>query len=158
MSDNISKVTNIAKVAIAGIGVVACLFLFFGPNINTDTKDVIDAFRDGTTMNFAVYFFIAIFLLCVALVFFFFGTQLVSNPKKTLMSIIGIVVAFVVFFLIYLIGSADSETTLGLTSKGVSASSSAVNLTTAGIWTVLLSLIAAVGVIIAGMVRKLLNR
>ena len=45
MSDNISKVTNIAKVAIAGIGVVACLFLFFGPNINTDTKDVIDAFR-----------------------------------------------------------------------------------------------------------------
>ncbi len=42
MSDNISKVTNIAKVAIAGIGVVACLFLFFGPNINTDTKDVID--------------------------------------------------------------------------------------------------------------------
>ena len=158
MSDNISKGTNIAKVAIAAIGVIACLFLFFGPNINTDTKDVIEKFRDGNIMNFAVYFFITIFLLCVALVFFFFGTQLVSNPKKTLLSIIGIVVAFVVFFVIYLIGSADSETTLGLSQKGVSASSSAVNLTTAGIWTVLLSLIVAVGVIIAGMVKKLINR
>ncbi len=158
MINNLSKWTNIGKVALAIIGVVACLFLFFGPNINVDTKETIDNFRDGGTMSFVTIFTIALLFLCMGVVLLFFVLQIISNPKKTLMSIIGIVVAFVLFFLFYLIGSNDTSDSLNLTNKIGAVSASSINITTAGIWTVLISLGVAILVILGSMAKSILKR
>jgi hypothetical protein len=158
MKNNLSKWTNIAKVALALIGVVACLLVFSGPNINVDTRATIEEFRDGGVMSFATIFTIIMLFLGLGLVLFFFVLQIISNPKKTLLSIFGILVAFVIFFLFYMVGSSDTSDSLNLTNKIGAVSSNSINITTAGIWTVLISLGVAVVVILASSVQRLLKR
>lgn len=158
MNNNLSKWTNIAKVALALIGVVSCLLLFVGPNINVDTRATIEEFRDGGVMSFATIFTIIMLFLGLGLVLLFFVLQIISNPKKTLLSIAGIVIAFVIFLLFYIVGSSDNGDTLGLTNKNIFPSASAINITTAGIWTVLISLVVAVVVILVSSVQRLFKR
>lgn len=156
--NNLAKFTNYGKVALAVIGVVACLFLFGGPNTNANNVSEVTEFREGAKMTFATMFTIFILVACVALVLIFFVAQLISNPKKTLMSIIGIVVALVIYIVIWAAGTSDTDKSLGLVESIGSVSQGTINATTAGLWTVFIGLLAAVGVIIASFVKRILNR
>ncbi len=155
--NNLSKFTNYGKVALALIGVIACLFLFGGPN-NTNEMSEIESFRDGGPMSFATMFTVFILIACVALVLIFFIMQLISNPKKTLLSIIGIVVALVLFLIFWAIGTKDTDQSLGLIDSIGSVEQGTINATTAGLWVVFIGLLAAVAVIIASAVRRILKR
>ncbi|MGJ8661547.1 MAG: hypothetical protein ACSHXL_05890, partial [Bacteroidota bacterium] len=134
-----------------------CLFLFSGPN-NTAELSEIESFRDGVKMTAATYFTIFVLAACVALVLFFFVRQLISNPKKTLFSIIGIVVALVLYLLLYVVGTSDTSESLALTESIGNVSKGTITSTTAGLYTVLVGLAAAVIAIVAtpfiGKLRK----
>ncbi len=104
---------NVLKYVLGAAGVIACIFLFFGPN-GEDTTQAQEAFRDGAAMNTAIYFSIAIILISLVLVLAFFAVQLVSNPKRTFMSIVGVVVAAVLFFIFWGIGSSDNAESIGV--------------------------------------------
>lgn len=155
---NLSKFTNYGKVALALIGVIACLFLFTGPNNTSEVVDI-EEFRDGTQMSFAAMFTIFLIVACVALILIFFIMQIISSPKKTLMSIIGIVVALVLFLIVYAMGTNDTDDSLGLVkSLGTSVDQGTINATTAGLWTVFIGLIVSVLVIIGAGVMKLIKK
>lgn len=157
MKNDLTKWMNILKVALAVIGIGVCLFLFGGPN-NTAELSEIESFRDGAKMNAATYFTIFILVACVALVLFFFVMQLISNPKKTLFSIIGIAIALVLYLILYGIGTSDTAETLALTESIGDVSKGTITSTTAGLYTVLVGLIVAVLAIVAtpfiGKLRK----
>lgn len=132
----LNLLSNIIKYGFVAVGVLSCLFLFTGPNAN-ETKKVIEDFRDGGAMSFATMFTIIVIIACVALVLLFFVTQLISNPKKTIMSIIGIAVALVVYLLFTMIGTSDTNESLQLRDP---VAQSTINTTSAGLLTVLLAL------------------
>jgi uncharacterized membrane protein len=134
---------NVLKIAIASVGVLLCLFLFTGPNIEQPMSEVED-FRDGMQLSAAIWFFIIILLSCIALVLGFFVFQLISNPKKTLMSIIGLVVAFVIYLILWAIGTSDTAESLNLLQSIGEVESSTISSTTAGLYTVLIGLALAV--------------
>ena len=155
---DLSKFTNYGKVALALIGVIACLFLFGGPNTNTNSVSEVTEFREGAKMSFATMFTIFIIVACVALVLIFFIMQLISNPKKTLMSIIGIFVALVLFVIFYAIGTSDTDQSLGLVDSIGSVEQGTINATTAGLWVVFIGLLTAIVVIIASTVKRIIKR
>ncbi|MBU2018952.1 MAG: hypothetical protein KJ941_04835 [Bacteroidetes bacterium] len=144
-----TKYMNILKVTLAVIGIGVCLFLFGGPN-NTAELSEIETFRDGAKMNAATYYTIFILIACVALVLIFFIAQLISNPKKTLMSIVGIVAALVLYVVLYSVGSNDTVTSLGLSSDFADVSSSTISATTAGLYVVFIGLGVAILAILGG--------
>lgn len=146
---DITKYMNILKVTLAVIGIGVCLFLFGGPN-NTAELSEIETFRDGAKMNAATYYTIFVLVACVALVLIFFVAQIISNPKKTLMSIIGIVAALVLYVILYTIGSKDTSDTLGLTNTIGEVSSSTISATTAGLYVVFIGLGVAIVAILSG--------
>ncbi len=157
MKNDLTKWMNILKVALAVIGIGVCLLLFGGPN-NTAELSEVESFRDGAKMGAATWYTIIVLFSCVALVLFFFVRQLISNPKKTLFSIIGIVVALVLYLLLYGIGTNDTSETLALTESIGNVSKGTITSTTAGLYTVLFGLVAAVIAIVAtpfiGKLRK----
>jgi hypothetical protein len=157
MKNDLTKWMNILKVALAVIGIGSCLFLFGGPN-NTAELSEIESFRDGAKMTTATYFTIFVLVACVALVLFFFVMQLISNPKKTLLSIIGIVVALVLYLVLYGIGTSDTSESLALTDSIGDVSKGTITSTTAGLYTVLTGLVVAILAIVAtpfiGKLRK----
>jgi len=157
MKNDLTKWMNILKVSLAVIGIGVCLFLFSGPN-NTAELSEIESFRDGAKMTAATYFTIFVLATCVALVLFFFVMQLISNPKKTLFSIIGIVIALVLYLILYGIGTNDTADSLALTESIGDVSKGTITSTTAGLYTVLIGLVAAVIAVVAtpfiGKLRK----
>jgi|TARA_R110000737_G_scaffold353258_1_gene403609 hypothetical protein len=157
MKNDLTKWMNILKVVLAVIGIGSCLLLFSGPN-NTAELSEIESFRDGGKMNAATYFTIFILVACVALVLFFFIRQFISTPKKTLMSIIGIVVALVLYLILFGIGTSDTADSLALTESIGNVSKGTITSTTAGLYTVLIGLVVAVLAIVAtpliGKLRK----
>jgi drug/metabolite transporter (DMT)-like permease len=156
MNNNLTKWTNILKVAIATLGIILCLFLFAGPAASTATLSEIESFRDGGQMSAAIMFSIIILVTCLALIFFFFFRQLISNPKKTILSIIGIVVGLVLYLLFYAAGTSDTSEGLGLTKSIGEVSLGTIRSTTAGLYTVLSGLvIALLAIIITPFIGKL---
>lgn len=148
MKANLTTYMNILKVSLAVIGIAVCLFLFGGPN-NTAEVAEIESFRDGAKMTAATLFTIFILMACVALVLIFFVSQLISNPKKTLMSIIGLVVAFFLYLIMYFAGSNDTSESLGLMNTIGDVSKSTISATTAGLYTVFVGLAVAILAIVA---------
>ncbi|MCT4561432.1 MAG: hypothetical protein N4A41_08650 [Crocinitomicaceae bacterium] len=147
---DITKYMNILKVTLAVIGIGVCLFLFGGPN-NTAELTEIETFRDGGKMTAATWYTIIVLVGCVALVLLFFVVQLITNTKKTLMSIVGILAAFVLYIILYSVGSSDTSESLGLTqSLGTEVASSTISATTAGLYVVFAGLGISVVAILAG--------
>ena len=140
---------NILKVVLATIGIAVCLFLFAAPN-NTAELSEIESYRDGAEMNLATYYTIFVLIACVALILIFFVTQLISDPKKTIMSIIGIVASFVLYIVLYAVGTKDTYKTLGLSSDFADVSNSTIAATTAGFYVVFIGLAVAIVAILAG--------
>lgn len=142
MNNNVSKWSNFLKVAIAAIGVVLCLFLFFGPP-STASLAEIEKYRDGAQMSAAILFTILILFACVGIVLFFFVRQLISNPKKTIISIIGIFVGLLLYLVFYALGTSDTSEGLGLTASLGEIAPNVIRTTTAGIYTVIAGLVLA---------------
>lgn len=150
-----ASIMNIVKIVIAVLGVGLSISLFFGPNTDA-TTEAITEFREGASLSGAIWYFIVIFLSCIGLILAFFLFQLISNPKRTVMSIIGIVAALV-FYLIYLgIGTSDTSETLQFSESLGEISNSTVTTTTAGIYTVLTGLaLALLAIILSPVMGKL---
>jgi hypothetical protein len=143
---NLNLFLTILKFSLVGIGVGVSLFLFNGPNV-TDGMDAVEAYREGPQMAAAILFTISVFIACIAIVLIFFVSQLITDTKKTVMAIIGIVVALLIYLVMYSAGTTDTTDTLALrhpVEQGV------VNSTTAGIYTTLIGLFIGILVIIIG--------
>jgi phosphotransferase system glucose/maltose/N-acetylglucosamine-specific IIC component len=81
----------------------------------------------------AIYYTLFIIGTAVVSVLGFFLYQIAMQPKKTLMSIVGIVVALVLYFLMYFSGSSDTMKTLALRHE---ASDAVIAATSAGVYTI----------------------
>lgn len=141
-------ISNVLKISLVAIGVLSCLFLFVGPNATAEVSEV-ESFREGASLSFSIGFTIFVIVACVALVLLFFVFQLISNPKKTLFSIIGIVVALVLYLIISIGGTSDTNETL-LLAEDVQVAQSSINSTTAGLYTVLVGLVVAFAAAVFG--------
>jgi hypothetical protein len=142
---------NIIKFVLSGVGVLACILVINGPNTNAGSQ-VVEEFRDGFEMSFAILFTIAVIIACVAMIIIFFIIHFISQPKKTTLSIMGILVSFVVYMVFYIAGTSDTSKSLLLKNE---VSDGVVLTTTAGIYVIFVALAVA---ILAIIVLPIYNR
>lgn len=155
-SNKLNLYMNILKIVLVAAGVIFCLFLFGGPNPESEMADQID-FRDGAELGLAVNYTGFIILAGIGLILVFFLVQLITNPKRTVMSIIGIVAALVVYLIFTMMGTSDTNESLQL-AEDVQVSQGTIVSTTAGLYTVLVAIvIAALGAIFLPLVSRLRN-
>lgn len=153
-SDKLTTILGFVRVALVVIGVGSALLLFSGPNVN-DGTEAVEAFREGGRLSTAIFFTMGIILATVGLVLLFFFVQLASNTKKTVLSIIGLLVALVIYLVFLGIGTSDTSDTLLLKNP---VEDSVVVSTTAGLITVGLGIIVGGSLlvydIVLGFFRK----
>ncbi len=147
---------SILKVALVAIGVIASLFLFGGADMNSTMEDQ-EAFREGASLSFTVGFTGFLIMASVGLILLFFVVQLITNPRKTIMSIIGIVVSLVLYLIFLMIGTSDTNESLRLL-EDVQVDQGTIVSTTAGLYLVLtlivVALLAAIFAPLMGRFRK----
>ena len=143
---NVQLILNISRILLVAIGVGASIAIIGGPSV-TDGKEAMEKFRESSEMNVAIYFTLGILGAAVAFVLGFFLFQLVTRPKNTIISIIGLVVAAVIYVIFFSSGTQDTTDTLQLKNP---VSQEVVNSTTAGLYTVLACLVIGVIVILTG--------
>ena len=138
---------NALKFSIAIVGVVLSLFLFNAPNVVAGTEAV-ETYRDGSVIfSSAIWFTIIIFFALCAFVLLFFFVQLISNPKRTVISILGILIFLGIYLVISLMGTTDTNETLALRNQ---VSSGVINTNSAGIYTIIIGMFAGLLVVILG--------
>jgi uncharacterized membrane protein len=140
----ISRIFQYLSIAV-GV-VLSILILMSGPSV-ADGKEAIEKFRESAEMNAAIYFILFILLTGGAMVIGFFIFQIIQSPKRTILSIIGIVLSLIVYMIFYLLGTSDTKDTLALRNP---VSDGVVLTTTAGLYTVGILLFVGLVVIIAG--------
>jgi hypothetical protein len=140
----ISRIFQYLSIAV-GV-VLSILILMSGPSV-ADGKEAIEKFRESAEMNAAIYFILFILLTGGAMVIGFFIFQIIQSPKRTILSIIGIVLSLIVYMIFYLLGTSDTKDTLALRNP---VSDGVVLTTTAGLYTVSILLFVGLVVIIAG--------
>ena len=140
----ISRIFQYLSIAV-GV-VLSILILMSGPSV-ADGKEAIEKFRESAEMNAAIYFILFILLTGGAMVIGFFIFQIIQSPKRTILSIIGIVLSLIVYMIFYLLGTSDTKDTLVLRNP---VSDGVVLTTTAGLYTVGILLFVGLVVIIAG--------
>ena len=141
---------NILKVVLVAVGVILCLFLFGGPNAAGDPKDI-EEFREGTQLGLASTFTGFIVFLGVGLILLFFVVQLISNPKKTLLSIVGIIAALAIYLIFWAAGTGDTNETLQLRNP---VEQSTIVSTSAGLWTALVAVGVGLLAVISGFFTR----
>ena len=138
---------NALKFSIAIVGVVLSLFLFNAPNVVAGTEAV-ETYRDGSVIfSSAIWFTIIIFFALCAFVLLFFFVQLISNPKRTVISILGILIFLGIYLVISLKGTTDTNETLAIRNQ---VSPGVINTTSAGIYTIIIGMFAGLLVVILG--------
>ena len=86
----ISQIFKILFIVIAwGLG---GWIMISGPAV-TEGKDAIAKFSESLQMNAAIYFMLFILITGGVMVLFFFLFQIIQSPKRTILSIIGIVIS-----------------------------------------------------------------
>ncbi len=147
---------SILKVTLVAIGVIASLFLFGGADMNSTIEEQ-EAFREGTSLSFSIGFTGFLIMSSLGLILIFFFVQLISNPKKTIMSIIGIVISLVLYLVFLMVGTTDTNESLKLL-EDVQVEQSTIDSTTAGLYLVLtlivVALLAAIFAPFMGRFRK----
>ena len=141
---NIPLFLNILKATLAGLGVLFCFLVIGGPNVN-EKIEVVEAFRDSTKMDLAILYMIGLISAGVVLILLFFLIQLITQSKKTVMSIIGILAALIIYLIFYAAGTSDTSATLLLKNP---VSDGVVVTTTAGLYTVGVALLAGIVAIV----------
>jgi hypothetical protein len=143
---NVKLILNIARILLVVIGVGASIAIIGGPNVSAG-KEAMETFRESTEMNVAIYFTLGILGAAVVFVLGFFLFQLATQPKKTIVSILGLVVAAVIYAVFFSAGTTDTTDSLQLKNP---VSQGVVNTTTAGLFTVGACLVIGLLVIITG--------
>lgn len=138
-------ILTITRYALVLIGVGLSVMLFSGPTV-ADGKAAMTEFRESGSMS-AIYYTLFIIVTAVVAVLGFFMYQIALQPKKTLLSIVGIVVAFVLYFVMYFSGSSDTMKSLALRHE---ASDSVIAATSAGVYTIGICLAVGVLVVVFG--------
>jgi hypothetical protein len=142
----INLLMSIIKFGLGGIGVVLSVLLFFAPNVSEGTE-VVEAYREGPQMSYAIWYTIILMLALLGIVVVFFLLQIVTDTKKTIIAIAGIMVSVVIYLICLSAGTSDTTDTLLLKNP---VSQGIVNTTTAGIWTIMVGMLIGALVIIAG--------
>ena len=129
-----------------------------GSGVNAESPEMeqqafMDSVSFGAVTNIS---FIAI-IAAVVLILGFFAILLATRPGTAIKSILGIIIAAVVFFILYSVGTTDTVESLNV-QGGISASESTMNFTHAGIWTAIIGMvISAVLALFMGFIMKLVR-
>lgn len=145
---------TLLKYVIGIIGLIACVWVLAtspGPDATEITKK---DYADSAQMSLAIYYTIITIVAVVAVVLLFFLFQLVTNTKKTAMSIIGIIVALVFFLILWMMGSSDTEESLGLVGR---TNQKTINWVSAGIYTIIIGVVIGVLATRIGQIMSLMR-
>jgi uncharacterized membrane protein len=148
----IIKILIIAPALIAG-------FVVMGSGVNADSDpEVRSAFMDSLSFNAVINISFITIIAAVILVLAFFALLVGTRPMDAIRSIMGIIVAFIVFFILLSIGTSDTSESLNL-GGGLSVEQGAVDFAHAGIITALLAItICGALALFLGYVLKLVRK
>ncbi|WP_107037414.1 hypothetical protein [Brumimicrobium mesophilum] len=158
--DNEKKLNVLGLIIKIVIAVPALIFGFIvmTSGVNADSDELVkqnfmESFAFSGVTNISFYAII----LAVILVLVFFVVLLVTRPVQAIKSILGIVVAAVLFFILYSIGSTDTVESLGVVGD-ITASESTINFTHAGIYTAIIGLaVCSALAMFMGLIVKLIK-
>lgn len=139
---------SILKIGLVAIGVILCLFIIGGPNMES-TMEVQETFREGSSMSLVTSFTGFIIFASIGLILLFFVVQLITNPKKTVLSIIGLLVALVLYLIFLMIGTSDTNESLQLL-EDVQVAQGTIVSSSAGLYTVITGVVLALLVAVFG--------
>ncbi len=144
---NLNVISQILKYLFIIIGCILSVWIIISGPAVTEGKDAIEKFSESLQMNAAIYFMLFILLTGGVMVLGFFLFQIIQSPKRTILSIIGIVISLIIYMIFYLLGTSDTTDTLALRNP---VSDGVVLTTTAGLYTIGVILFVGIVVIIAG--------
>ncbi|RFC54148.1 hypothetical protein [Brumimicrobium aurantiacum] len=156
--DNEKKLNILGLIIKVVIAVPALIFGFIvmTSGVNADSDDTVkqnfmESFAFNGVMNISYYAII----LAVILVLLFFVILLVTRPLQAVKSILGIIVAALLFFVLYSMGTTDTVESLNVQGD-ITASEATMNFTHAGIYTAIIGLgICSVLAMFMGLIVKL---
>lgn len=137
--DRVNLILTIFRYTLVIIGVGLSILLFSGPTVQNTAEEIKD-FRESTSMS-AINYTIGIIITAIVVVLGFFIFQLIIQPKKTIMAIVGIVASLVIYFSIFLAGTSDTNLDLQLRKP---VSDMVINMTSAGIYTIGICIIVGI--------------
>jgi mannitol-specific phosphotransferase system IIBC component len=141
---------NVIKIGLIAIGVILSFMIIFGPNVNAG-KEVVEKFRDGFEMSAAINFMLITLGACIAIIIGFYVLLLITDFKKAIKSMIGILLFAALYFILSMIGSSDTSETLALRNPVADAT---IDSTHAGLVCVIIGLGVAGVTLIWSFVRK----
>ncbi|RYM35500.1 hypothetical protein ERX46_00490 [Brumimicrobium glaciale] len=158
--DNEKKLNILGLIIKIVIAVPALIFGFIvmtsGVNAESDElvkQSFMDSFAFSGVANISFYAII----LAVILVLVFFVVLLVTRPVQAIKSILGIIVAAVLFFILYSIGTTDTVESLNVTGD-ITASAATLDFTHAGIYTAIIGIaVCSVLAMFMGLIVKLIR-
>jgi len=130
---------NILKFGLVAIGVIACILVVGGPNAEATLEDQ-EKFRESASLGVAINYTMLIIIATMAIVVLFFFVQLITNTKKTVNSIIGVIVALVIYLIFWAAGTSDTNESLALL-EDVQVEQGTIATTTAGLYTAIIGLV-----------------
>jgi hypothetical protein len=139
----LNMIMTVLKIVLVVVGVIASLLVILGPNGNAEVE-ARDEFLDSFSLALAINYTLYIVLGGAAIILLFFVVGLVTNTKKTALSIVGILVALVLFLILMGVGSSDTNETLALSEKialPADEMEGTIGAVTAGIYTAFIGLI-----------------
>lgn len=140
----LNLIMNLLKFGLVAVGVIASLLIINGPNMEATVEDQ-EAFRDGGSLGFAINYTIFVIIVTIAFVLLFFVIQLITNTKKTAISILSLLIALVIYLIFLGLGNSDTNESLNL-AEDVQVDSGTLLTTTAGLFTAIAGL--AIGVLV----------
>ncbi|MDX1445952.1 hypothetical protein [Lishizhenia sp.] len=157
-----NKTTNIIGMAIKLAIIVPILILglsvmFSGVHVENSAPEVVEEFREGGLLTSTTMFSFVAIGLCAFLVLAFFVVLLVTQPKKAIKSILGIILVGVLYVILNAIGTADTNESLRL-AEDVQVEQNVIDSSTAGIWTAAITLIVGIAAILLGPVINLVRK
>ena len=152
MKDNINRILNISKFVLGLLGVSLCIWLV-GSNYPESGAPLeeIDAFVKDSPASFSAISYVNILIgAALITVIGFFIYQLIIRPKKTGLSILGLLISATVFLLLFFIGSSDTIESLQLDPDKVNVGANTIAITSAGLYTIGICLLIGVLAIVLG--------
>ncbi len=152
MKDNINQILNISKFVLGLLGVSLCIWLVASDYPESGAPlEVIDAFVGDSPASFSAISYVNILIgAALITVIGFFIYQLIIRPKKTGLSILGLLISATVFLLLFFIGSSDTIESLQLDPDKVNVGANTIAITSAGLYTIGICLLIGVLAIVLG--------
>ena len=152
MKDNINQILNISKFVLGLLGVSLCIWLVASDYPESGAPlEVIDAFVGDSPASFSAISYVNILIgAALITVIGFFIYQLIIRPKKTGLSILGLLISATVFLLLFFIGTSDTIESLQLDPDKVNVGANTIAITSAGLYTIGICLLIGVLAIVLG--------